>query len=67
VVKLRWYAERGLSTREAAILLGRSWPGTMRIASRLGIHFAGPMGAPKMNRNRQLGEHRKLIARMAAN
>jgi hypothetical protein len=51
--------------REAAILLGRSWPGTMRIAGRLGIHFHGPMGAPKMNRNRKLGEHRKLVAKMA--
>ena len=52
--------------REAAILIGRSWPGTMRIASRLGIHFHGPMGAPLMNRNRKRGEWRKELQKLAA-
>ena len=66
VVRLRGYAERGFSMREAATLIGRSWPGTMRIASRLGIHFHGPMGAPLMNRNRKLGEWRKELTKLAA-
>lgn len=64
VVKLRGYAERGISTREASILLGRSWPAVMRIAGRLAIRFHGPMGAPKMNRNRKLGEWRKELRRI---
>jgi len=65
-VRLRGYAERGLSMREAAKLLDRSWPGTMKIAWRLGIRFHGPMGAPRMNRNRKLGEWRKELQRIAA-
>jgi hypothetical protein len=66
VVRLRSYAARGLSTREAAVLIGRSWPAVMRMASRLGVHFHGPMGAPKMNRNRSKGEWRKELQRLAA-
>lgn len=63
---LRWYAGRGLSTREAASLLGRSWPAVMRITGRLGIHFHGPPGAPLMNHNRKLGEWRKELRKLAA-
>jgi hypothetical protein len=66
VVKLRGYAERGLSMREAAKLMDRSYGAVLAIASRLGIHFHGPMGAPKMNRNRKLGEWRKELAKLAA-
>lgn len=66
VVKLRWYADRGLSTREAAKLLDRSWKGVQLISGRLGIHFHGPMGAPKMNRNRKLGEWRKELRQLAS-
>jgi len=66
VVKLRGYADRGLSLREASILIGRSWAGTMRLAQRLGIHFHGPMGAPKLNRNRKLGEAKKALRAILA-
>jgi hypothetical protein len=52
--------------REASVLLGRSWYGTMRIAWRLAIRFHGPMGAPRMNHNRQLGEARKALRRALA-
>lgn len=66
VVKLRWYAERGLSLREAAKLLDKSWSGVTRQAQRLGIHFHGPSGAPRMNRNRRIGEWRKELRKIAA-
>lgn len=66
VVRLRRYAERGLSQAEAAVLMGMTYGAVINAASALGISFNGPPGAPLMNRNHKLGEHRKLVARMAA-
>lgn len=65
VVRLRGYAARGFSAREAGILIGRSTAAVQMISGRVGITWHGPMGAPKMNRNRKLGEHRKLVARLS--
>lgn len=65
VVRLRRYAERGLSQAEVAKLMDTTYGSVLHIASRLGISFHGPAGAPLMNRNHKLGEHRKLLARMA--
>jgi hypothetical protein len=52
--------------REAGKLMDRSYGSVLAIAMRLDIHFHGPMGAPKMNRNRKLGEWRKELAKLAA-
>ena len=60
VVRLRGYAARGFSAREAGILIGRS-TAARADRSRVGIIFMEEMGAPKMNRNRKLGEQRKLV------
>jgi hypothetical protein len=66
VVKLRWYAERGLSQREAAKLLDTTYGAVINEASRLGIHFHGPPGAPRMNRNHKRGAWRKELQKLAA-
>lgn len=64
IVRLRGYAARGFSAREAGIMLGRSNRGVEQIARKYDIHFHGVMGAPKMNRNRKLGEWRKELKRI---
>lgn len=66
VIKLRSYAERGLSLTETAKLMDSSYGKVARQAQRLGIHFHGPSGAPLMNRNRSKGEWRKELQRIAA-
>jgi hypothetical protein len=66
VVKLRGYAERGFSQAEAAKLLDVTYGAVINEASRLGISFHGPPGAPKMNRNHKLGEWRKGLRKLAA-
>jgi hypothetical protein len=64
IVRLRGYAARGFSAREAGILVGRSTAAVQMISGRVGITWHGPMGAPKMNRNRKLGEWRKELRRI---
>jgi len=64
VIKLRGYAARGFSTKEAGKCLGRSNRGVEQMAQKLGISFHGPMGAPKGNNNRKLGELRKEMQRI---
>ena len=66
VVTLRGYADRGLSMREAAKLLDTTRPAVAMAASKLGIRFHGPGGAPKMNNHRRIGEWRKQLREMAA-
>jgi len=55
IAHLRWYAERGLSHAEAAKLMDRSHASVAMHASRLGIRFTGPSGAPFGNDNRKRG------------
>jgi hypothetical protein len=64
IAALRLCAERGLSTRQTAVCVGRSWSAVMQIAQRLGVSFHGAMGAPKGNRNRHLGELKKEMQRI---
>jgi hypothetical protein len=65
-LKLQAYADRGLSTREAGILLGRSWAAVQHMASHLGIPFHGPKGAPAGNKNRHHGELDKRLQQLMA-
>lgn len=51
VLALRRYAQRGFSQHEAALCMGTTYGSIINIASKLGIHFSGPSGAPLMNRN----------------
>jgi hypothetical protein len=48
---LRWYADRGISLREAAKLLDRSIPSVLNKVVALRISFNGPSGAPFGNSN----------------
>jgi hypothetical protein len=66
VLKLREYAGRGFSVREAAKMIDRPRRGVEQIASRLKISFHGPMGAPKGNNNRRMGMLRQEMLRIAA-
>jgi hypothetical protein len=51
---------------EAAKLLDTTYGAVINAASRLGISFHGPPGAPKMNRNRKLGLWRQELRKIAA-
>jgi hypothetical protein len=51
IMHLRWYAERGFSHAEAAAVMGRTHASVAIKASKLGIKFDGPDGAPFLNRN----------------
>jgi len=67
VIKVRQYADRGFSAREAGLLLNpvRTRAAVSFLASRLGIHFhASNTGAPKYNNNRVKGEARKATQRI---
>lgn len=66
VLKLRSYARRGFSMREAAKLMDMTYGAIINAASARKISFHGPSGAPLMNRNHKLGEHRKLLRGMVA-
>ena len=69
VLRVRQYAERGFSAREAGLLLVpvRTRAAVSLLASRLGIHFRSSQpGAPFGNKNRVRGELRKQTLRIAA-
>src|SRR5215472_10268609 len=51
VIRMRRYAERGFSQREAALCLGTTHAAVAIQASKLGIHFHALPGAPPLNRN----------------
>ena len=66
VLKLRSYAQRGFSQWEAARCLGCTLPAVAQFASKMGIHFNGPAGAPRGNKNRKKYLARKETLRIAA-
>jgi len=66
VAQLQWYAERGFSMAEAAKMLDTSYGAVLNAAASSGIHFHGPSGAPRMNRNRKIGLMNQKLAKLAA-
>jgi len=71
VIRVRQYADRGFSAKEASILISaltgvtRTRAAVSFLASRLGIHFHGTAtGAPMYNNNRRIGEAKKATQRI---